>query len=80
MAHQLNKKTLSFRKRFNLLAAPTKFETARLLGNHVANRTMPTMRPMTDEEHAILSELSEWCNDNIFFNRKPNGSYDDYGS
>jgi hypothetical protein len=75
---KLNPQTLNFRKRYNLMAAPMKFEVARTLGNLVSLKLMPTGRAMTDAEHAMLQELVEWCNDNILFNRKPNGSYDEY--
>jgi len=69
---------MSFRKRFNLLAAPMKFEAAAMIGRCLANKTMPTGRLMTNEEYAIMHELCEWCNDNILFDRKPSGDYSEY--
>ncbi|MCA0381692.1 MAG: hypothetical protein LCH58_05995 [Bacteroidetes bacterium] len=78
MSNKLSTQTMSFRKRFNLLALPLKFEAAKELGSLVSLKIMPTGRPMTDEEHAMLQELAEWCNDAILFNRKPNGGYDEY--
>ncbi len=76
--NKLSPNTMTFRKRFNMMAAPMKFETAQWIGDCVERKRMPTNRPMTDEELQLMQELAEWCNDNILFDRKPAGGYSEY--
>lgn len=76
--NKLSPKTMNFRKRFHLLNAPMKFETAAMLGQCFKHKQMPTGRPMAADEIEMIAELLEWCNDSILFNRKPNGGYDEY--
>ena len=76
--NKLSPNTMTFRKRFNMMAAPMKLETAALIGKCVDNARMPTGRAMTSDEYALMQELAEWCNDNILFDRKPAGGYSEY--
>lgn len=76
--NKLSPNTMTFRKRFNLMAAPMKFQTAECIGQCIERRKMPSGRSMTDEELGLMQELAEWCDDNILFDRKPAGGYSEY--
>lgn len=63
--------TKSFKKRFHCTGIAEKIRIATLVGKCVSEKQMPTGRAMTDEEFELISNLSEWCNQNIFFDVMP---------
>lgn len=63
--------TKSFKKRFHMTATPEKMRITKLLGHCVAKKQMPGGRQMNEQEFNLLTELLEWCNQNIFFDITP---------
>lgn len=72
------KDTKSFKKRFHGLSLKDKVAVAGLVKDvHVKNQ-LPSGRKLETDEKKMISELCEWCDENIFFNKMPNGVYQVY--
>lgn len=69
------KNTKSFKKRFHGLSLKDKISVAGLVNECRKNKQLPSGRKMKADEITMIVELCEWCDDNIFFNRMPNGEF-----
>lgn len=69
------KNTKAFKKRFHGLSLKDKVAVAGLVNDITRSGKFPSGNKIDAEEKTALSELSEWCDENIFFNKMPNGEY-----
>lgn len=69
-----------FKKRFHMLAIPSKIEVSKILGNAIRNGYYASGNPISAADAVLLKELSVWADENIFFNKMPAGNYNNKGS
>lgn len=72
------KTTAAFKKRFHGLSLKDKITTAALVREVVASGKMPSGNKLQGEDLQAMKELCAWCDENIFFNKMPNGKYADH--
>lgn len=63
--------TKRFKKAFHTTGLVAKVDITYKLAELVNKKQFPGGRKMTPEEYHLISDLLEWCNQNVFFDTTP---------